>query len=404
MTATAALPPYTPFGGARELWLCKDREILFDGGAGTGKTTALLEKANLCAMKYPGARILFVRKTRASMTESVLATWEAKVLPRWMRGHVSRQHRHFYSYVNGSRIVLGGMDNADRIMSSDYDMCCCFEATELSVDDWEKLCTRLRHGVVPYQQIIADCNPAGPGHWLKQKADAGGMTRIMSRHSDNPAVTHEYIAQLEKLTGHRRDRLLFGKWIAASGLIFDAWDAARFVADRPSAEMKRFVMGVDEGFANPCAVYVFGVDGDGRLHVADEFYRTGQREADVVAAAKTFYEKYRVEKIVVDPSAAKLISALIDANMAVESANNSVYPGLLECQKYICIGGDGMPRLTVAPHCKAFQREVESYRWHEGRDGELQDRPEKTNDHAMDTLRYAVMSLVDQTSQEVIVL
>ena len=49
---------YTPYGGAAAMWKCKDAEILYPGPAGTGKTRAVLEKANLVAMKYEKARIL----------------------------------------------------------------------------------------------------------------------------------------------------------------------------------------------------------------------------------------------------------------------------------------------------------------------------------------------------------
>ena len=381
------------------MWACKQREILFDGPAGTGKSRAVCEKANLCAMKYPSSRILFLRKTRASMTESVLVTFEDKVLTQNspIKSGPHRSHRQSYIYPNGSMIVLGGMDNADRIMSTEYDMICVFEATELTLDDWEKLLTRLRNGVMPYQQIIADCNPSGPTHWLKIRADEGSMKRIMSRHEDNPAVTKEYLDQLARLTGHRKDRLYMGTWTAAEGMIYDTWDAAKFVMERNPDDMKRWVMSLDEGFANPCAMYLYGVDGDGRVHVYREFYRTKQKEQDVIAAAKEFYGSQNVEFIVVDPSAAKLIAALTDSNMATTPADNTVYEGIVECQKYIHIGDDGRARLTVDPSCKNFIREIEGYQWNTGSKG-IQDKPEKVNDHAMDALRYAIMYL-SQTSR-----
>lgn len=388
------------------MWVSKSREILFDGPAGTGKSRAVCEKANLCAMKYPMSRILFLRKTRASMTESVLVTFEDKVLTPSspIKSGPHRSHRQSYIYPNGSMIVLGGMDNADRIMSTEYDMICVFESTELTLDDWEKLLTRLRNGVMPYQQIIADCNPSGPTHWLKVRADDGGMNRIMSRHEDNPAVTQEYLGQLARLTGHRKDRLFKGTWTAAEGMIYDTWDAAKFVMSRKPEDMKRWIMSIDEGFANPCAMYLYGVDGDGRVHVFREFYRTKQKEQDVVAAAKELYGLQNVEYVVVDPSAAKLIAALTDNNISTVPADNSVYEGIIACQDYIHVGDDGRPRLTVDPECTNFVREIEGYQWATGNTG-IQDKPVKVNDHAMDALRYAVMYLAQTSgSMELIVI
>ena len=115
---------YHAYGGAAELFQCEALEVLYEAGAGTGKTFACLQKANHYARSYPGSRILFTRKTRKSMNESVLPQWEDDVL--WpghpaIVGTASKEHRDYYLYPNGSRVVLGGLDNVDRIMSAQYD-------------------------------------------------------------------------------------------------------------------------------------------------------------------------------------------------------------------------------------------------------------------------------------------
>lgn len=238
--------PYEPRGAAEALMYCKADEILLEGPAGTGKSRGALEKANLCAMKYARCRILLVRKTRASMTESVLVTFERKVLPVGtpMAQGIQRKLRQSYTYPNGSEIVVCGMDNPERIMSTEYDMMLAFEATELTEADWEMATSRLRNGIMPYQQAIADCNPGAPSHWLNKRAEKDNkrtgkkqMTRLLSRHQDNPMLWdikmgdwteagRNYMARLDGLTGHRKLRLLDGKWAAAEGLVFDLYDAA----------------------------------------------------------------------------------------------------------------------------------------------------------------------------------
>ena len=72
---------YRPHGAALQLFYNREPEVLLSGPAGTGKSRALLEKVYLCAQKYPRMRALIVRKTRASLTESGLVTFEEKVLP-----------------------------------------------------------------------------------------------------------------------------------------------------------------------------------------------------------------------------------------------------------------------------------------------------------------------------------
>jgi len=388
--------PYCPYGGARSLWASKSREILFDGPAGTGKTRAGVEKAVLQAMKYPGCRILFVRKTRASLTESVLVTLETHVVPGqpWTRGQ-KRSHRQAYNLPNGSTIVCGGLDNVDRIMSTEYDAIYLFEATEATLDDWEKLLTRLRNGIMPYQQAVADCNPSHPKHWLKERADAGKMKRIMSRHQDNPKVSEDYLASLSALSGHRRARLYEGKWCAAEGLIYDMWDEAVFMRKPDSFEPVRCIIGIDEGYTNPCSKHLYLVDNDGRMYIAEEDYRTQQLEADVVAIVRQWCDKYQgiLETVVADPSAAKLIASLEAAGVPVTPANNNVYDGIKAGQERMSVAGDGQPRLFVDPSCKAFVEEIGGYIWKENRDGTHEDKPVKQNDHAMDEYRYVSMYL-----------
>jgi phage terminase large subunit len=385
---------YVPLGAARSLFACKAREILIDGPAGTGKTRAVLEKCFLAALKYPGARILLVRKTRASMSQSVLVTLEDKVfMPNspWAMGS-ARTHRESYKLPNGSVIIVAGLDFVEKLMSAEYDMIFCAEATECSEDDWEKLLTRLRNGKMPYQQAICDCNPSYPGHWLLQRSKTDKMKRFISRHEDNPSLTRDYLDALSGLTGHRRSRLYLGQWVAAEGLIYDRWDEAKFVVPRElSSFSARRVIGIDEGYTNPCSMHLYAFDNDGRCYVADEWYERGKLETEVVAQAKRWYKDHDVDCIVCDPSAAKLIAALEAQGLPVQEADNDVFGGIQACQKRIDIPGDGIPRLVVNPMCQCWIDEIGSYSWKENRQGEKEDKPEKTNDHAMDEWRYVTM-------------
>ena len=391
---------YTPYGGAKELWQCREDEILYDGPAGTGKTRAALEKCHLMAMKYPGARILLVRKTRASMSQSVLVTLEEKVFGNQLnlKSGARRTHRESYKYPNGSELVVGGLDNADRIMSTEYDAFFLAEATESTEDDWEKLLTRLRNGKMPYQQAIADCNPSYPRHWLKIRADEGRMKRIQSRHEDNPTVTKSYLDRLSKLSGHRKARLYKGTWTAAEGLVYDSWDSSVFVKRLDEYEPKRIIISVDEGYTNPCSMHVHLIDGDGRDYIRHEFYKTGQKNNKIIKQLKSWKEQYpELEAVVVDPSAKKLIVDIQDADLPVIGANNDITGGIQAVQERLEVPGDGNPRLVIDPDCKNAIMEMESYQWKENKDGTKQDKPEKKNDHAMDEIRYGTMYLAENS-------
>lgn len=153
---------FIPYGANREIFRCRDCEALLAGPAGTGKSRAALEKLHLCALKYPGMRGLMVRKTRASLTQTGLVTFQEKVLHELDNVEWRTQEQEF-RYSNGSRIVVAGLDKPSKVMSSEYDIAYVQEATELTENDWESITTRLRNGMVPYQQIMADCNMSRRG-------------------------------------------------------------------------------------------------------------------------------------------------------------------------------------------------------------------------------------------------
>src|SRR6185503_15522316 len=119
--------PYTPYGAAETLLYCRDNELILEGPADTGKSRACLEKLHICMSKYPRSRALMVRKTRASLTDSAMVTYEERVLPEAspIKHGPDRSHRHSYKYSNGSEIVLGGLSNTEdinKVMSMEYDV------------------------------------------------------------------------------------------------------------------------------------------------------------------------------------------------------------------------------------------------------------------------------------------
>ena len=211
-----------------------DPEIVVSGPAGTGKSRACLQRLHADLQRYPGARALMLRKTRVSLTQSALVTFERDVLPAGspVAMGASRGTRQGYQYPNDSLLVVVGLDIPSRVMSSEYDLIYIQEATELDENEWEYLTTRLRNGRMPCQQLIADCNPDRPTHWLKARCDSGRCRMLESRHEDNPLLWDDgngrwteagtsYIARLDALTGARRERLRYGRWAAAEGLVYE---------------------------------------------------------------------------------------------------------------------------------------------------------------------------------------
>lgn len=402
--------PYEPRGGALRLLRCRDKQVLIEGPAGTGKSVALVTKIDAALRRWPGSRGLIVRKTRASMTQSVLVTYEEKVLPVGdpIKSGPQRAQRAAYAYPNGSELVVGGMDNADRIMSTEYDIIGVVESTELEEDDWEKLTTRLRNGVMPFQQLAGDCNPGAPTHWLNQRCNLGQTTRILSRHEDNPSVTDEYLETLRALTGARRARLYEGKWAAQEGLVYPEFGDANLLNEMPAGwESWRKVRSIDFGYTNPFVCLWGAVDGDGRLYVYREWYKTGMIVSDHAERILALSTGERFEATVADHNREDR-ETLHKAKVHTIPARKDITLGIQAMEKRIRPAGDGKPRLFLlrsalveadpalveAKRPYSTEQEFGEYIWPKDKEGKpIKEVPEDLNNHGMDALRYMVAHL-----------
>ena len=107
-------------------------------------------------------RSLLARKTRESLSEAALFTFEEKVLPAGssLAFGSQRRMRQRYQLVNGSEIIVAGLDKPEKIMSTEYDLIYVQEATECEERDIEMLTTRLRNAVRRLRSSAAKALPS----------------------------------------------------------------------------------------------------------------------------------------------------------------------------------------------------------------------------------------------------
>ncbi len=393
--------PYKPYGAAAQLFYSRAPEILLAGPAGTGKTRAVLEKVFLCAQRFAGMRALLARKTRASLSQSVLVTLEDKVL--WETHPVlsgaSRRYRQSYQFSNRSELVTGSLDKPDRIMSTEFDLIAAFEATELTLDDWQKLLSRLRNARMPFQQAIADCNPSYPGHWLNRRAAQGSMQRLVSCHQDNPflwdqghgcwtAEGEKYMATLGRLSGVTRRRLLDGHWAAPEGLVYPMGPEHILPNTNPKPPQPpvRVCAGVDWGFHEPTAMVVGVLCADDCLYVVEEYYQSGQVPTELGLRIQALVGRWNIEMLFCDSSRPDMIAQLRRWDILARPAPvKSVDLGISKVLERL-----QNRRLKIYDCCVNLLNEALEYHYEPGGDGRLAKLPVQINDHAMDALRYLI--------------
>jgi phage terminase large subunit len=419
---------YKVYGTAREIFKTRQDEVLYAGPAGTGKSFACILKAHLFCLKHPGVRVLFVRKTLTSLTNTGVDTYKKHIAKHvlengdvsWYGGSPSDSPA--FKYSNGSVIMLGGMDNPVKIMSGEFDMIYVQESTELAEDDWEALTTRLRNGKAPYQQLLADCNPQTPTHWLKRRCDNGLTQMIPSRHEDNPTLfdpeTGEitdsganYMRKLDNLTGVRYLRLRKGIWAAAEGLVYEGFDPTVHVLDQfeiPS-DWTRY-WSIDFGFNNPFVCQMWAEDPDGRLYLYKEYYwsrRIVEDHAKFIMARLGSDPRPRI--IVADHDAEGRATWERHSGLRATPAKKELVEGIQTTESRFVVQPDGKPRifflrdavverdpiLKEAGKPQSTLEEITSYCWEENGPRVVgkpeKENPVKENDHGMDAMRYMVM-------------
>lgn len=416
--------PYQPFGTAVDVFYAKEPQVMYVGPSGTGKSRAILEKLHLMCCKYPGMRGLIVRKTRASLTQTAMVTFEKFVLPDDGSVHF-RTGEQEYRYANGSVVVIGGMDKAIKVMSSEYDFIYPQEATELTEEDWETLTVRNRYGVVPYQQVMGDCNPSAPSHWIKRKIDKseGAMRVINSKHTDNPVLFDPetglitpkgemYMQKLKDLSGVRYKRYYEGIWAAAEGMIYTNWDPAVHMKDRfPIPSSWRRIWVVDFGYTNPFVWNCWAIDEDDRAYRIAEIYQTHLLVEDACTIIKAWIREKGEPlptAIVCDHDAEDRATFERHMNMDTVPAQKQVTNGIHSVMSRLRMQDDGRPRifflrdslleidanLMEAMRPYKTEDEFESYSWE---NTEKKETPRKVDDHGMDTVRYLSTHLDDNT-------
>lgn len=423
-------------GAAKDVMYCRDPEVLVAGPAGTGKSRACLEKLHITAARFPNTRILVCRKTQVSLAPSALKTyreWVAKedlIAGRVYFHGGGPQDPPQYRYENGSTITIAGLDKPTKIMSTEFDLIYVQEATECDITDWEFLLTRLRNWNLTYQQLLADCNPDTPTHWLKQRCDQGKTTLLHSRHEDNPTLFNSggqitdrgqaYMEKLDALTGVRKLRLRDGQWVAAEGQIYEEWreDVHLLQPFKIPRDWPRF-WGVDFGFTNPFVLQNWAADPDGRLYLYREIYMTrrlvedhAKAMLDLVAPmdeeGRRVWREPKPQWVVCDHDAEGRETLKKHLGLPMRNAKKDVEDGIQAVQRRIRPAKDGKPRLFVLRHCvvkrdayledakkpTCTQEEIPGYVWDDrSTTDEERETPFKENDHGCDTLRYVVMQL-----------
>lgn len=311
----------------------------------------------------------------------------------------------------GRRIYLEGASDAraeGKIRGLTLDGAYCDELTLFAEEFFTMLLSRLSK---PGAKLFATTNPDSPNHWLYQdyiqRRDELNMLVESYTIDDNDRLDPEYVAALKReYTGVFYDRYILGLWRQAEGLVYPMFDKARHVIDGPvdTSGPGQWYISIDYGTLNPCAMGLWWFDGSssaGRAVQAAEYYYDGRKsrrqktDEEYYADLEALAGDRPIRYVIVDPSAASFIACIRrHGRFSVRGADNRVLDGI-RLTGAMLGGGEGVSALQFAAECRNTIREFGLYCWDE--DCTNADRVIKDNDHAMDQVRYFVMTVLRRT-------
>ncbi len=350
------------------------------GGAGSGKSYSTTQTLILRLLEEKGKKFLVTRKTLPALRISCLQLFEELLNLCGVSYGLNKSE--LVMTVNGNQVFFKSLDDSEKIKSTEFNYIWAEEATELTYEDYLQLGLRLRRKNDLRNQLIMTFNPIDQFHWIKTKIldmPNDDMATFQSNYKLNPFLSPEYVKQLEQLAeideNYYRIYAL-GEWGVLQNLIYSSWD----VVDTIPENCDEIIYGLDFGYVNPTALTEVRVK-ENEAWAQELIYQSHLTNSDLIELLKS-----RVNKdtpIYADSAEPQRIEEIYQAGFNIDPAHKEVRFGIDKVKQY---------RLHILSDSVNLIKEIRSYKWREDKEGRVLEEPVKFNDHALDSLRYALGS------------
>ena len=413
----------------------KAKHTAFGGARGGGKSWAIRVKAWLLANRWPGIKILIVRRTLVELRNNHIDPMKAM-----LRGYAkyNQQERKFI-FPNGSTISFEFFDS-DRdefkYQGVEYDIIFIDEATQFQ-ENWLKVITTANRGVNEFpKRVYYTCNPGGPGHsYIKRifvdrdfrgDENPDDYVFIQSLVTDNKALMEaspEYISFLKNLPPKLKRGWLYGDWNIFTGMFFedfrndpDHWEDRRWThvisPFKPKSHWPVY-RSFDWGYAKPFSCGWWTVDDDGTIYRIDEMYGVEYSGGEPVPdhgvkwpPDRVFMEIAKHEREhpylkgkqiqgIADPAIWDAESGVSFAETAGKygiffvPGDNARIPGWMQIHYRLMFDEAGYPQMYIFNTCRNFIRTITTLEYDPHKAEDLLTTGE---DHALDETRYFCQS------------
>jgi PBSX family phage terminase large subunit len=400
------------------------------GGYGSGKSKSTLEEFLMRALENPRGTGLFAAQTLGQLKKTTLKTWFEEVCPPPLIENYNKTDG-IIKLVNGFTIFVVATDEEQKIRSLNIGLAHIEEISGIKKSIYTQVQSRMRDPFTKNRTIICCSNPANT--WIKDtfvdnvaRKDPGHP-----QHKDYNPYMRTFIWKTElnkylpanfidmntvgKPTWYRK-KYFEGSFEYNSGMVYPEI-AETFIDPYPQGKDTdeygiplswERVFGMDYGLRNPTAVPFGAINPKtGDVVIYNEYYvaeRTLPQHAQVL---KPMFEKIplgRTRFMVADPAIKNRMNDVINGKNIQSHfmeygiywslGNNNLEYGLTKMNAYI-----EARKLKIYKTCVHLIKELLGYVYPEvdmdNADENLDEKPEKKNDHLCDALRYIVARLPD---------
>ncbi len=404
--------PQTDFLAASE------RDVLYGGAAGGGKSYAMLIDPLRFAHRA-AHRALILRRSMPELRELIDKSRE--LYPKAFPGCKYKEVEKLWNFPSGAKVEFGFLErDADvyRYQGQAYSWIGFDEITHLPTEfGWNYLASRLRTTdpeITPYMRCTA--NPGGVGAtWVKKRyvdpyapnetfigADNLSRKFIPARLEDNPYLAEDgrYEEMLKALPPTQRKQLLEGNWEVNEGAAFTEFDKDVHVITPFEIPISwERIKGIDYGYASESACIWGAVDSsDGTLIIYRELYQKNLTGVDLGEriTQMELSDPYAVQGVLDTAAWARtgttgptVGESLIRAGHKLRRADKNRIQGKIQIHEYLKLQQTGRPKLQIFNTCPNLIRELQAIPLDKSNP---EDVDTHAPDHAYDALRYLIMS------------
>lgn len=389
------------------------KQFIFMGGFRSGKSFLFQFITFLLCLKYPGLRVIYVRKTYDQLKDSVIKQFRDDFEKYSQFNYVesSKEGSRIAKFNNGSSIVFRAFDHDTNILSAEYDLACVCQIEDIQEELYKQLFGRLSGSVMPKAFLMAEGNPKG--NWVKRtfydlSDEEKEEKHIFFLNSPTTAnldnLPEDYLQTLKSQYSERDfKRWAMGDWQNLYGLVFSEFSESvnvippiRF-SDIGSGE--KILIGGDYGWRNPSA-FLWGVKTyDDDIIIFDEFYKSECLPEELARENKRYGTFTTVMDFAIkrpDRDGKSLWDSLVKLGLRLVESNKDEMNNIVTVNSLF-----KQRRLFICSNCVNLIWEIKNYKFKEqrmGAESNLDETPIDKDNHAIDALLYLTQAILNRKS------